>query len=601
MPIDYFDRLRDEVEREVMACIGCNDCMLACPLPEKQFVTVAELNAGVLAPRIKSANVAAFVEACTQCQQCVAVCPADLHRADMVLWNKMKVEDVAPNRVMPLQTGESAVASPWTLDSLSRHLTGIPLFEGVQTLHLRRMLLSSTLRQLDGGEILCREGEYHERLYVVLEGQVEQSVADSAERRTRILLMGPGSFHGELAVLGNQEEPYTLTAVKSSIVLQLSKATIHRLKKESEAFQATMDELYRRRALWTYARESALLKVLPERVVEALLKQANLRVLGPGEVLYREGDRPGDLYIARTGFLKVARKVEQGELVLQYFREGDVFGATAILFQQKQAATVSANTRAEIVVIPGPAIRQLLEGNAALLKELVKEAKRNEGILQKPAAPRPAQPAPHAPANRTMASTTTGVFGLDGLLEQGIIQGHELLVIDTSICTDCNNCVDACERRHGNSRLDRRGLQLGNLLFPTACRHCEDPVCLMCSVNGIVRTPDGEITIVNENCIGCGACAERCPYNNIQMHDRNPKPKGVLPKLQSLVDFYLGSKADEAQAPRERVAVKCDLCTGYKDYACVQGCPVGAAIRLDPLEHFERTDLHVGLETKKNQ
>src|SRR5689334_23157559 len=140
MPADYFDQLREQVEREVMACIGCNDCLLACPLPEKQFVSIAELNAGVLAERIKNRNVAAFVNACTQCQQCVPVCPADLHRADMVLWNKMKVEDATPNRLMPLQVNGKIMPLQWTLDSLSKHLAEIPLFEAVQPLHLRRML-----------------------------------------------------------------------------------------------------------------------------------------------------------------------------------------------------------------------------------------------------------------------------------------------------------------------------------------------------------------------------------------------------------------------------------------------------------------------------
>jgi CRP-like cAMP-binding protein/Fe-S-cluster-containing hydrogenase component 2 len=597
MPADYFDQLREEVEREVMACIGCNDCMLACPLPEKQFVTIAELNAGVLAERIKNRNVAEFVNACTQCQQCVAVCPADLHRADMVLWNKMKVEDAAPNRVMPLQVNEKTVPSQWTLDSLSKHLVDLPLFNGVSPLHLRRMLLSSTLRQLTVDEILCREGEYHERLYVVLEGQVEQSMVDSSgDGRARILLMGPGSFHGELAVLGNQEEPYTLTAIRPSIVLELAKATVHRLKKESAAFHETMDELYRRRALWTYARQSPLLSALPEQDVEVLLKQSNLRVLHPGEILYREGNPPGDLYITRTGFLRVARKAGGSELVLQYFREGDVFGATAILFDQAQTVTVSANTRSEVVVIPGPALLSLLEGNPVLRRELVKEAQRNEEILQKPGSERMALPV----LNSMMGLTTSRALELEGLLDQGIIQGRELLVIDTSICTDCNNCVDACERRHGKSRLDRRGLQMGNLLFPTACRHCEDPVCLLCSVNGIVRKPDGEITIVNDNCIGCGACAERCPYSNIQMHDRHPKPAGLLPKMLSLIEMYTQNKSSNAQ-PGERIAVKCDLCAGYKDYACVRGCPVGAAMRVDPVKQFRRADLHVGLETKKDQ
>ncbi|HUG34080.1 MAG TPA: cyclic nucleotide-binding domain-containing protein [Anaerolineales bacterium] len=595
MPADYFDQLREEVEREVMACIGCNDCLLACPLPEKRFVTIAELNAGVLSETIKAPNVAAFVSACTQCGQCIPACPADLHRADMVLWNKMKVENAAPDQVMPLQVGETVELSQWTLDSLAQHLTRIPLFEGVDPLHLRRMLLSSTLRQLVPDEILCREGQYHERLFVVLDGQIEQSAMDSKNRRARILVMGAGSFHGELAVLGNQEEAYTLTAIRSSIVLELTKGTVYRLKKESSAFRTTMDELYRRRALWTFARQSPLLSALPERAVESLLKRSHLRVLRAGEVLYREGDRPGNLYIARTGFLKVARKVDGSELVLQYFREGDVFGVTAALFEQEQSATVSANTRSEVIVVPGAAVQELLNGNPDLRRDLVKEARRNEELLQKQSEQGLAKPA----LKSTMGLTTTMTIGMEGLLDQGIIQGHELLVINTAICTNCNNCVDSCERRHGHSRLERRGLQMGNLLFPTACRHCEDPVCLLCSVNGIVRRPDGEIEIVNDNCIGCGACAERCPYGNIQMHDREPKSKSIFQRF-SLLDFFKKGTLDEEQGP-ERIAVKCNLCAGFDDYACVRGCPVGAAMRVNPVEQFRRTDLHVGLEAKKNQ
>lgn len=67
---------------------------------------------------------------------------------------------------------------------------------------------------------MCREGQYHERLFILLDGQIEQSMTDTTNTPARILVMGPGSFHGELAVLGNQEESYTLTAIRSSIVLE---------------------------------------------------------------------------------------------------------------------------------------------------------------------------------------------------------------------------------------------------------------------------------------------------------------------------------------------------------------------------------------------
>ena len=584
--VDFFDALRSEVEREIMACIGCNDCLLACPLPEAKQVTIAQLNHAVLDEHIVSADVIGFVQACTQCQQCVPVCPADLHRADIVLYNKLKVEEVAADHEMPLQVGPSITGSGWSLDALANHVASLPLFSGVEPDVLRRMLQSTTLRRLEPHDVLVREGEFHERLFVVLDGSVEQTTSSTTSDRTRILLLGPGSFHGELAVMGNQEETYTITCVLPATVLEFPKATVFRLMNEAPAFKATMEDLYQRRAIWTHARTSPLLAALPEEAVEDLLSKAQFRVLRPGAVVFREGDQPGDLHLVRTGFLRVARRFGSDERVLQYFREGDVFGAVALLFNQLQSATVSANTRSEIVTIPGAAVTALLERSPDLRKTLIAEStKAEEVILQMGSAPRP------DPKDRA----TSMMMSLEGLVDRGVMQGHEVLLIDTSICTDCNNCVDACGRRHGYSRIERTGLQLGNMLFPSACRHCEDPVCLLCSVNGIVREPDGEIRIVPDNCIGCGACAERCPYDNIQMHElTEQKESGFLSKL-----FRRAEEPSVEDQLKQRLAVKCDLCAGYDYYACVHACPVGAAMRVDPVEVFGRTDLLIGLEMKK--
>ena len=39
---------------------------------------------------------------------------------------------------------------------------------------------------------------------------------------------------------------------------------------------------------------------------------------------------------------------------------------------------------------------------------------------------------------------------------------------------------------------------------------------MVCSRAGIARMPSGEVYIT-ESCIGCGICAERCPYDNISI------------------------------------------------------------------------------------
>jgi len=184
------ESLQAKAEAEIMACIGCNDCMLACPLPNAKSVTIAEINAAVLLPVVDNPRVAEFVTACTQCRQCVPACPQDLSRADMVLWNKMKVEDQVPNFTLMLQVGRQVLPSGWTLDDLSARLTQIPLFQGAESKELRGLLLKSTLRQLAANEILCKENEFYDRLCVVLGGQLDQSIRGPYGRPVQILVVG---------------------------------------------------------------------------------------------------------------------------------------------------------------------------------------------------------------------------------------------------------------------------------------------------------------------------------------------------------------------------------------------------------------------------
>lgn len=573
------------VEREVLACIGCNDCLLACPVVESRHVTIAELNGAVHLPTITDANVARFVTACTQCRQCVPACPADLNRADMVLLNKLKVEDSVPDHELTLQARSTAFASGITLDGLSQTLTGLALFQGASAVALRRFVLKSTLRLLVPGEQLCQEGEFHERLCVVLSGTLEQQSAGPGGVAIQVLKLAQGSFFGEMGVLSDSAEPFTVVAQEVSIVLEAPKIAVMHLMEQAPSVRASLDALYEKRALWSYSRNPGGLGVLPEAAVVELLWSARLELLPTGTVLFNEQEAPRDLFLVRSGFLRASQReappagAAPRERVLTYFREGNVFGILPLLEREPiMGYTVQAASRSEVIRVPGEALAALFTRYPHAHAALRQAGFEAEALARNVAVGlRPAQP------GQDLAGTRRSLAP-EMLVEEGLAKGREILVIDQEQCTACSNCIDACERRHGNSRLQLRGIQADNYMFPTACRHCEDPACLLCSVDGIVRLPSGEIKIVPENCIGCGSCAQRCPYGNISMHAVEKPERGLW---VSLLDFLatgsLRERALEAVDPKAaRVAVKCDLCAEYSDYACVTACPVGAAFRIDP-------------------
>jgi Na+-translocating ferredoxin:NAD+ oxidoreductase RnfC subunit len=78
-----------QVAQELHACIGCNECLLACPAVTST-ITIDVLNRETLAGPI-SAPVARFARSCYQCGACIAPCPVGLHRDAMMMWLKVRM------------------------------------------------------------------------------------------------------------------------------------------------------------------------------------------------------------------------------------------------------------------------------------------------------------------------------------------------------------------------------------------------------------------------------------------------------------------------------------------------------------------------------
>lgn len=78
-----------QVVQEVQACIGCNECLVACPAIVEP-ITIDVLNRETISGHISPA-VARFTRSCYQCGACVAPCPVGRHRDAMMMWLKVRL------------------------------------------------------------------------------------------------------------------------------------------------------------------------------------------------------------------------------------------------------------------------------------------------------------------------------------------------------------------------------------------------------------------------------------------------------------------------------------------------------------------------------
>ena len=564
---------------EPAACILCDRCIRGCSEVRHNFV-IGRTGKGMTTAIAFDTDVSMGTSTCVGCGECMVSCPTG------ALTNK-RVLDVALPAGSPMAPEE---------------LLALPMFAGVSGTFLGLNRGSVVRRRLRPGEVICREGEFGSTAFYMLSGAVEVSIsapmghvrsrgdagrkgirrvlrrltslAEAGERpdaepppatipidasvdldyQTRVARLGPGELFGEMTCLSHYPRSATVRALEETEVLEMLRNVLYILRK-NKRFKAEMDRRYRERALSTHLRSVPSLANVSADFIDGLCQRAELLSYEPGEVICRQGDPADAFLLVRIGFVKVTERFPGGEMVLAYLGRGDHFGEIGLLHGGVRTSTCSALDHVEVVRISADDFTAMLARFPDLRAELTAEADKRLKANQE---------------RHKRVSTVP----LDDFLAQGLMEAQNLLLLDLERCTRCDLCVRACADAHdGITRLVRDGLRFDKYLVATSCRSCRDPLCIVGCPVGSIRRRESLDIFIEDWCIGCGLCAQNCPYGNINLHT-----------------FTV--EADDPADPVRRQAVvrekatTCDLSRELKEPACVYACPHGAAMRVEPRSFF---------------
>ncbi len=441
----------------------------------------------------------------------------------------------------------------------------LPLFATMTSLQMREFMLDSVVHIPAQGEVIFKRDDYCSDFYSVLSGSVSIQT-EHKPQSVSAFNIAAGNFFGEIALLSGRRRSGTAIANENCVLIETPRRSILKLLHSLPAVRRTLDGVALKRVV-----QNSFGATLGESQFELLIQGAKLKKYATGDVLFSEGDQADGLYMIQRGSVTVSRLVQGLESVLAYVPAGHYVGEMALVSKQPRTATVRAASPTEVILLDAERVKTVIQNNPSI------RGKVDSRYLQRL-------------STEGMASSSNFSGLAKFLIEHGVGEATDILLIDYDKCIRCDNCQTACSDAHGGTaRLDREaGPTYGQVHVPNACRHCEHPHCMKdCPPDAIHRSPSGAV-FIDDTCIGCGNCERNCPYDAIKM------AAFVPPQPRSIWQIMLGKDNSLPISSPEnstKKAVKCDLCQGLgTGPLCVNACPTGAAYRASPEAFFAGKD-----------
>jgi CRP-like cAMP-binding protein len=229
--------------------------------------------------------------------------------------------------------------------------------------------LDPTARKVRAGEVLFREGDAGNEMFVVIDGEFELT-----SRGNTIATMTKGDMVGELAMLGSGPRRATLTAKTDATVTPVDRARFAYLIRFAPTFALTVLRSLRELLANVLASEEP-------HAVESIEEsgpgdaphltssdESAIRSVAAGDVIFNVGDPGNAMFVVVEGEVVVV----EGDGSETRVRPGEVFGELALVNHHPRHTKASAVTDSRIVPVDVLRFTEAVQNNPNFAIEVMR-------------------------------------------------------------------------------------------------------------------------------------------------------------------------------------------------------------------------------------
>jgi CRP-like cAMP-binding protein len=265
-------------------------------------------------------------------------------------------------------------------------LRGIPLFNSLSDDDLANIINApeNGIEEYGQREIIVREAEIGDCMYIILDGYLEVSIrSGSSDREVGIATLKPGDFFGEQSLLpwGSGRRNASVKALHSAKVFRIDKKYVLLSIKQSDEDiddsdsedTTTINAKFEPDEVRDLIMDIPLFKSLNNQELATIRDWTEVVTFGPGDFVIKKFQKGEHLYVILEGNAEVFTLNDDGSIViLANLNAGEFFGEQALMpdSKGKRNAFVRANQETRMIKIPKEYFRLILSRDEKIAKEL---------------------------------------------------------------------------------------------------------------------------------------------------------------------------------------------------------------------------------------
>jgi CRP-like cAMP-binding protein len=226
---------------------------------------------------------------------------------------------------------------------------------------LAAVLRSLTVLRLTDGQLVVRQGDAGDTLFLVADGELRVFVNTPAGDKD-VARLFENTLFGEMALITGQPRTASVAAAGDADVIGVSRAALALVIARLPTIRAALDQFSRERLIKNLLQTSPLFVPFTKSQQGELLRRFEGHEVEAGTELIHEGERGRGLFLVLAGEVEVVARADTPEAVsLARLKPGDIFGEMSLVTDQPTSATVRATMRSSVLFLAREYVERLAE------------------------------------------------------------------------------------------------------------------------------------------------------------------------------------------------------------------------------------------------